>query len=294
MFNNSSRTFQTTLNIDDPPQFNYERERLKTFENWQVTFISPQDMAAAGFYFLEREDIVRCAFCGVEVGSWVEGDDPMDDHKRWSPLCKFMKNLPVGNVPLNSNSTNDDDDKKIGFDTCGRTSKEELGIHKKRAPSFPDYITIESRLQSYETWPKELKRQNPNTLSEAGFFYTGRGDQTICFHCGGGLQNWEESDDPWFEHARWFSKCNFINLMKSDKSINSVCKKTDEPINHSSDNLIEEGNEKSLCKICYTDDVGVVFLPCGHLVVCVKCSLYLTSCAVCRKTVVATVRVYLS
>lgn len=93
-------------NEDDPPQFNFERERLKSFENWPVSFLSPRDMAAAGFYFLKREDVVRCAFCGVEVGCWVEGDDPMQDHERWSPSCKFVKNLPVANVPLNSNTNN--------------------------------------------------------------------------------------------------------------------------------------------------------------------------------------------
>lgn len=91
---------------DDPPQFNYERERLKSFENWPVSFLSPSVMAAAGFYFLKREDVVRCAFCGVEVGCWVEGDDPMQDHERWSPSCRFVRKLPVANVPLNINPTN--------------------------------------------------------------------------------------------------------------------------------------------------------------------------------------------
>lgn len=95
----------------DIPQFNYEKERLKSFDGWPVSFLSPSSMASAGFYYMKREDIVRCAFCGVEVGCWVEGDNPMQDHERWSPSCRFVKKMPVGNIPISgdhlgpSNST---------------------------------------------------------------------------------------------------------------------------------------------------------------------------------------------
>jgi len=329
------------LNLpEDSPQYHYERERLKSFEGWPVSFLSANTMAAAGFYFLKREDIVRCAFCGVEVGCWVEGDDPMHDHKRWSPACDFVRNLPVGNVPMSSShsNTNSSDVPKVnGYDTCGRiefrlengvsvNSKdqqlpplEKLGIHKSRAPSFPNYSTLEARLRSYEMWPISLKLK-PNALSEAGFFYTGKGDQTICFHCGGGLKDWEESDEPWVEHARWFSKCSFVLLIKGKDFVDEVCgRKVTKGKSKSEENVAqtelegglkekkidecaeqkrEEGSSKSehtsLCKICYTDEVGVVFLPCGHLVACAKCAVSLSTCAVCRQPVSATVRVFLS
>ena len=42
--------------------------------------------------------MVRCAFCGVEVGQW-EGDDAFKDHQRCSPFCAFVKGLFVGNIP---------------------------------------------------------------------------------------------------------------------------------------------------------------------------------------------------
>lgn len=331
----------TKMNSVLPTQFNYERERLKSFEDWPVSFLSSDAMAAAGFYYLKREDVVRCAFCGVEVGCWVEGDDPMQDHERWSPSCRFVRKLPVGNVPIlitNANNNAPDVPRENGYDTCGRiefrpesgvavNSKdksplpplEKLGIHKSRAPSFPDYSTLEARLRSYEMWPIALKLK-PNTLSEAGFFYTRKGDQTICFHCGGGLKDWEESDEPWVEHARWFSKCNYVLLIKGKDFVDKVCgrkivkvkSKSEENLNQSvsdstkkeeqtcqepdskKENESSKPEHTSLCKICYTDELGVVFLPCGHLVACVKCALSLTICAVCRQAVTATVRVFLS
>ena len=35
-----------------------------------------------------------------------------------------------------------------------------------------------------------------------------------CFHCDGGLRNWEETDDVWIEHAKWFPLCGYINIIK--------------------------------------------------------------------------------
>jgi hypothetical protein len=43
---------------------------------------------------------------------------------------------------------------------------------------------------------------------------TGRGDDTVCFHCGGGLREWKETDEPWSEHAAWFPKCLYVNHIK--------------------------------------------------------------------------------
>lgn len=99
-----------------------EGERLTSFEGWPVTFLSARTMAAAGFYFLKREDIVRCAFCGVEVGSWVEGDDPMQDHERWSPSCRFVRKIPVGNIPIDQLPKGISKRKKTGstrVEVCG-------------------------------------------------------------------------------------------------------------------------------------------------------------------------------
>lgn len=33
---------------------------------------------------------------------------------------------------------------------------------------------------------------------------SGNGDHVVCFHCGGGLQEWKENEDPWDQHAKWF------------------------------------------------------------------------------------------
>ena len=43
--------------------------------------------------------MVRCAFCGLEVGYWVKGDDAFKEHQRWNPSCGFVNGVFVGNIP---------------------------------------------------------------------------------------------------------------------------------------------------------------------------------------------------
>ncbi|KAG8430388.1 hypothetical protein GDO86_017899 [Hymenochirus boettgeri] len=50
----------------------------------------------------------------------------------------------------------------------------------------------------------------------------GNRDQVKCFHCDGGLRNWELGDDPWVEHAKWFPMCDFLLESKGEAFIHQV------------------------------------------------------------------------
>jgi hypothetical protein len=63
------------------------------------------------------------------------------------------------------------------------------------------------------------------TLCSSVSVLTGKGDQTVCFHCGGGLKDWEENDDPWVEHAVWFPKCMHVVLVKGPAFIEECRRK---------------------------------------------------------------------
>ena len=65
--------------------------------------MNANQLAAAGFYFTKQSDVFGCAFCGVEVDYWKEGDDALKEHQRWIPSCGFAKGLCVGNAPTLSN-----------------------------------------------------------------------------------------------------------------------------------------------------------------------------------------------
>lgn len=342
----SSRTeTDNGTSIISRPMFS-ELNRLKTFEGWPSPYVKPESLAKAGFYYTKYKDRVHCPFCHLEVESWEQGDDAFTDHRKWSHDCPFVKGYNCGNVPIGKESDASQMSAE-GFDTCGRYGVEirpnsipekgalaKYALPRSKGPMHPDYVSVEQRIESYKDWPIAIK-QKPKLLSEAGFFYTGKGDKTVCFYCGGGLKNWEENDDPWEQHAKWFSSCGFLILQKGHKFIADVSNNSNPVINTSealaicgtsgerssevpsetvsirenpsasSSSTFCEANltckaenntpsEPTLCKICYNKEMGVVFLPCGHIVACVNCAPALTKCAVCCGKIEASCRVFLT
>jgi hypothetical protein len=164
----------------------------------------------------------------------------------------------------------------------------------------PKYAYYENRLSSFDNWPISLKIR-PIELSEAGFFYTGRGDCTICFYCGLGLKDWEDSDDVWNEHARWSTKCNFVLLKKGKYLVNNS---RNEQLKQTSDSdkvKKEVGDDEEpkmetrlLCKICLKNEMNTMFVPCFHIVACTGCALLVTNCPICRASCTSVTKVYLS
>jgi len=214
--------------------FRSEAARLSSFSNWDVAFISPSDLARAGFYSLNQRDSCKCAFCHNCVGDWEEGDDPMTEHSELFPLCRFVQGQEVGNVPLGE----EEPPASPGHDETGLrwsgghtepnttpekgtvmgSNPEAIGILKHAGPLHPQYATLEARLRTFREWPPAL-RQQPKELADAGFYYIGLSDQVKCFYCDGGLRNWQPEDMPWVEHARWFSRCVFVRLVKGDEYV---------------------------------------------------------------------------
>ncbi len=51
---------------------------------------------------------------------------------------------------------------------------------------------------------------------------SGRGDRVQCYYCDGGLKNWDPSDEPWEEHAKWFGDCGFLRIVKGSQFVEEV------------------------------------------------------------------------
>ena len=114
-------------------------------------------------------------------------------------------------------------------------------INQWTPPKHPSYNLIDARLNSFQNWPRSSP--SPESLSEAGFFYTGtyiftkfwftvfsfqifvsltpenfaitgRSDETICFHCEIGIHQWLLTDNAWQEHALWSPFCVYVRYIK--------------------------------------------------------------------------------
>ena len=53
-------------------------------------------------------------------------------------------------------------------------------------------------------------------------------------------------------------------------------------------------NQRLKCKICLDNEVGVIFLPCRHLISCVSCAPRLRDCGVCRKFIKRKIKAFIA
>lgn len=307
---------------------NIEENRLATFHRWSNTVVNKEKLALLGFYFIGPEDTVKCYFCKVEIGRWELGDSAYVEHKRWSPNCPLLKHYPTNNVPRNVDLLNAEIP-NTGYDLCGNQQIEyrpdayaEGGRDEvSTLVQHGDFALESERLKSFKNWPKSM-RQKPEELSDAGFFYIGKGDAVKCYSCGGGLKDWEEDDQPWEQHAMWYENCRYLNLIKGENYIKAVQAKlsgtsTSEATtantnvvqqkqqennievsesNESTKKIYEEEpkEESKLCKICFANEFNTVFFPCGHIIACAKCASSVSSCPLCRKHITDVKRIYFS
>ncbi|KAH9525609.1 Baculoviral IAP repeat-containing protein 7-B [Bulinus truncatus] len=95
----------------------------------------------------------------------------------------------------------------------------ELGIVVER-PKRQEFALRDARLKTFLTWKSLFN--NINDMADAGFYYTGNEDAIRCFFCGGTLKNWEEEDDAFIEHARYFPKCSYICQVKGQIFVDAI------------------------------------------------------------------------
>lgn len=79
-----------------------ESVRLATFDNWINKAVKPRDLAQSGFYFTQQRDLVKCVFCGIGILNWEEGDTPMGEHWKFSPLCRLLRHEKTDNEPIDA------------------------------------------------------------------------------------------------------------------------------------------------------------------------------------------------
>lgn len=193
---------------------------------------------------------------------------------------------------------------------------DEAGIHHSNTMIFSKYAIEAIRLKTFEHWPKQMVPR-PKELAEAGFFYTGKGDAVICFCCKLGAKNWEKDDVPWEQHILHAVKnCSFLSLMKEKEYIDEVKAKfqstqaqaapklssppsptsielpTVSPSETCCEKFEEKLRETRLCKMCYTNEINLVFIPCGHIFSCIQCYFAVKECPFCRQPINDVMKIY--
>ena len=82
-----------------------------------------------------------------------------------------------------------------------------------------DYMWYDKRLESFTYWPKHHPMR-PESLSGAGFYYTGFSDKVRCFSCEPTLQQWEVFDCALEQHKKHSNgNCNFFKIYFPSKCL---------------------------------------------------------------------------
>ncbi|XP_076782239.1 baculoviral IAP repeat-containing protein 3 isoform X2 [Arvicanthis niloticus] len=168
---------------------NTEKARLLTYQTWPLSFLSPAELAKAGFYYIGPGDRVACFACDGKLSNWERKDDAMSEHQRHFPSCPFLKDMGQ---------------------SASRYTVSNLSMQ-----------THAARVRTFSTWPSSAL-VHPQELASAGFYYTGHSDDVKCFCCDGGLRCWESGDDPWVEHAKWFPRCEYLIRIKGQEFVSQV------------------------------------------------------------------------
>lgn len=119
----------------------------------------------------------------------------------------------------------------------------DLGIVTEK-PKYPAYAIRSKRVETFANWPSNSP-VTVSDLADAGLVYTGVKDSVRCYHCGGGLRNWEEGDLPILEHTKWYPRCPHILLLKGKDFVDKVATGFDPRSTRSTDEDLQSPAAKS-------------------------------------------------
>ncbi|XP_064478323.1 E3 ubiquitin-protein ligase XIAP-like isoform X1 [Ornithodoros turicata] len=188
-----------------------------------------------------REDIRFYEASGIKVqvlylaaSSLREDASKSDIEAKLSELCDFRPEIDWRTIPRDKQCSDRTLDMSM---VCARHVPDMLQPEDQRRPSrqrpqpsepadptvcfeylnrsrYPEYADPSKRLATFDHFPHTpTELLNPGSMANAGLFYAGEGDKTICFHCGGPLSHWDRTDDPAKEHMRWHPSCEYILWM---------------------------------------------------------------------------------
>lgn len=107
---------------------------------------------------------------------------------------------------------------------------------------YPNYTNLSARINSFtDLFP--IKGITALEFAEAGFHSIGVLDYVRCFYCGVGLRGWEDTDDPFKEHAKFSPNCQFLISKKGKYFIEHLQNSNASKRNSKKENNSEKRNQ---------------------------------------------------
>lgn len=288
--------------------------RLRSFISWPATaLVKKEDLASAGFFYIGISDHTKCFHCDGGLCSWEAGDDPWVEHARWFCNCSFVRlnkgddfiKSCVAKYPAKETATESksvDYSPMVADDIITRTEEAmksslieavldtgifppyliRAAVMRQLKESGSSFTSVDDVCEAVEFLRQQMEKEPPQQLSVD--------DSCLVDTLNIKVNSVDETGGA-----------EDVQVVPQEAARDVPVKTEKSPVDNilqepSSGNLEEENRflkDQRLCKVCMDNEVGVVFLPCGHLLACTFCAPALKLCPMCRKPIQATVRAYL-
>ncbi|KAG7323198.1 hypothetical protein KOW79_012900 [Hemibagrus wyckioides] len=272
------------------PEMEPEDMRLTTFSSWpSSSSIQPDTLARAGFFYTGHSDNVKCFFCDGSLRNWEPGDDPWQEHAKWFPRCEFLIQSRgreyISNVHQQSffNTSELVSESQISTERNITTGHDVLS--GQNVPTTTMFSPVVQAVLQMGFDPALVE-----SLVQSHFLLTGHHYISVSDLVADVLQAEEEgrqgSDNNTDPGVRQSSSSSG---MKQQTSLGEKVLVT-----LSAEEQLKQLQEERTCKVCMDKLVSMVFIPCGHLVVCSECAASLRNCPICRAVIRGSVRAFMS
>nr|XP_020463773.1 baculoviral IAP repeat-containing protein 7-like [Monopterus albus] len=295
---------QETVGQAAYPEMEVEDSRLATFHSWPTeASIQPDVLARAGFFYTGHGDNVKCFYCDGGLQNWEPGDDPWQEHAKWFPRCEFLiqsrgqdyiSNIRDTHFHLgetmggSQTSTGRDVGSRSGLryteEVCGlkHINKDMVG-GLGASPAMLSPVVQTVLQMGFEASVVESLVQTKYLLT--GQHYTSVSDLVA------DVLHAEEEDrqrEPQYGDLEMMQGSCTGNVRTQTPARERAVK------DPSPEDLLRQLQEERTCKVCMDKLVSIVFIPCGHLVVCGDCAASLRHCPICRAVIRGSVRTFMS
>uniref|UniRef100_A0A665TW27 RING-type E3 ubiquitin transferase n=1 Tax=Echeneis naucrates TaxID=173247 RepID=A0A665TW27_ECHNA len=259
------------------PEMEAEDSRLTTFHNWpSEASVQPDVLARAGFFYTGHGDNVKCFYCDGGLRNWEPGDDPWQEHAKWFPRCEFLIQSRGQEYISNIQDTH---------------------FHLGETPSchFPDVVgglgassamlcpAVQTVLQM------GFDANLVESLVQTKYLLTGQHYTSVSALVTEVLQAEEENRQRGSQNREPETRQG-----SSGGSVRTQAPGREKVNDPSPEELLRQLQEERTCKVCMDKLVSIVFIPCGHLVVCSDCAASLRHCPICRAVIRGSVRAFMS
>lgn len=279
------------------PKMSIAHERMQTFKRPEAVIPnnqSPDILAEAGFYYVGPSDLCRCFFCGGGVKEWLPDDDPWIEHAKFYPHCEHVKSVkgeefirdiqgtaPEPLISVASLSVQDNlqdaQSSSLPSSVSGSNSLKPEGNYSLPPPRGASVAAtgsvhgakVEESKQSAKSKNKNKKKKKK--ASEA--------KSSSVTHS----SNIRQAGSQETELSQAAAPAAALNSETVAVAANEL------EILENENRIL---NDARMCKICRTNEVNAVFLPCGHLVSCENCVSDLRICMICRTVIRGTVKTF--